>query len=63
MVVEPIIDVAEVRKSFGTTVALNNLSLQVEEGQVSALLGPNGAGKTTLIRILATLLRPDGAAS
>ncbi|NUS04551.1 MAG: ATP-binding cassette domain-containing protein, partial [Nonomuraea sp.] len=30
------------------------------EGAISALLGPNGAGKTTLIRILATLLRPDG---
>ena len=56
---EPIIDVAGVRKSFGRTTALDGLSLQVAEGQVSALLGPNGAGKTTLVRILATLLAPD----
>jgi ABC-2 type transport system ATP-binding protein len=56
---EPIIDVDGVRKSFGRTTALDGLSLQVAEGQVSALLGPNGAGKTTLVRILATLLAPD----
>jgi daunorubicin resistance ABC transporter ATP-binding subunit len=56
----PIIEVAEVAKSFGTTIALDRLSLQVAEGRVAALLGPNGAGKTTLVRILATLLRPDG---
>lgn len=56
----PIIDIAEVRKSFGKTVALDRLSMRVAEGQVATLLGPNGAGKTTLVRILATLLRPDG---
>ena len=56
---EPIIDIAGVRKAFGKTTALDGLSMQVAEGQVSALLGANGAGKTTLIRILATLLAPD----
>ncbi|SRR5579875_191468 len=56
---EPVIDIAEVRKSFGETTALDGLSMQVQGGAVAALLGPNGAGKTTLIRILATLLRPD----
>jgi ABC-2 type transport system ATP-binding protein len=40
--------------------ALDGLDLAVEEGTVLSLLGPNGAGKTTTVRILATLLRPDG---
>ena len=56
---KPIIDIADVRKSFGRTTALDGLSMQVAEGKVSALLGANGAGKTTLVRILATLLAPD----
>ena len=43
----------------GEVVALNELSLDVEEGTVLGVLGPNGAGKTTTVRILATLLQPD----
>jgi ABC-2 type transport system ATP-binding protein len=43
----------------GEVKALNNLSLDVEEGTVLGVLGPNGAGKTTTVRILATLLKPD----
>lgn len=43
----------------GEVTALNNLSLDVEEGTVLGVLGPNGAGKTTTVRILATLLKPD----
>jgi ABC-2 type transport system ATP-binding protein len=46
-------------KRFGSTVALNGLDLQVEEGSVFALLGPNGAGKTTAVRVFTTLLKPD----
>jgi ABC-2 type transport system ATP-binding protein len=48
------------RKRFGATEALRGLDLTVAAGSIYGLLGPNGAGKTTLIRILATLLRPDG---
>ena len=48
-----------VSKSFGTTIALDDVGLRAEGGKVLALLGPNGAGKTTLVRILTTLLRPD----
>jgi ABC transporter DrrB family efflux protein len=47
-------------KRFGTTTALAGVDLEVTEGAVFALLGPNGAGKTTLVRVLATLLEPDG---
>jgi ABC-2 type transport system ATP-binding protein len=58
--VQPMIEVDEVAKSFGSTQALAGVSLSVQEGKVLALLGPNGAGKTTLVRILTTLLKPDG---
>jgi len=47
-------------KHYGTTKALDGLDLTVPTGTVYGLLGPNGAGKTTAVRILATLLRPDG---
>jgi ABC-2 type transport system ATP-binding protein len=47
-------------KRFGDFVAVQDLDLEVEVGTVVALLGPNGAGKTTTVRMLATLLRPDG---
>jgi ABC-2 type transport system ATP-binding protein len=47
-------------KRFGEFVAVDALDLQVPVGTVVSLLGPNGAGKTTTVRMLATLLRPDG---
>ena len=47
-------------KRYGKTVALDGFDLRVPRGAVCGLLGPNGAGKTTAIRILATLVRPDG---
>jgi len=48
------------RKRFGTTEALRGLDLTAATGTIYGLLGPNGAGKSTAVRILATLLRPDG---
>src|SRR5690242_12279507 len=47
-------------KVFGDNRAVDNIDLFVPTGRVYGLLGPNGAGKTTTIRMLATLLRPDG---
>jgi oleandomycin transport system ATP-binding protein len=47
-------------KHYGKTTALAGVDLSVRTGTVVGLLGPNGAGKTTAVRILATLLRPDG---
>jgi ABC-2 type transport system ATP-binding protein len=54
------IDAAGLRKSFGETVAVDGVDLAVPAGTVYGFLGPNGAGKTTTIRMLATLLVPDG---
>ncbi|MEO1279429.1 MAG: ABC transporter ATP-binding protein [Planctomycetota bacterium] len=49
----------DVRKSFGKTVAVDGLSLEVRRGEVMGLLGPNGAGKTTTIGMAVGLLHPD----
>jgi len=48
------------RKRYGQTEALRGVDLNVERGTILGLLGPNGAGKTTTVRILTTLLKPDG---
>ncbi len=57
---EVAIETRELRKSYGDVVALRGVDLLVEAGSVFGLLGPNGAGKTTAVRILTTLLSPDG---
>jgi ABC-2 type transport system ATP-binding protein len=46
-------------KSFGRTLALDNLNSTVRQGDVHGFLGPNGSGKSTTIRVLLGLLRPD----
>jgi len=54
----PIIHVQHLVKSFGAVTAVNDVSFDVQPGEVFAFLGPNGAGKTTTIKMLTTLLRP-----
>ncbi len=54
-----IIDVHQLTKKFGELTAVEDLSLQVEQGEVLGLLGPNGAGKTTTIRMLSGIISPS----
>jgi ABC-2 type transport system ATP-binding protein len=53
------IELTELTKRYGATVAVNRLTLRIPRGSVFGLLGPNGAGKTTTIKMLTTLSRPD----
>jgi oleandomycin transport system ATP-binding protein len=55
-----VIEAEGLTKRFGSTQALKGVDISAEQGSVLALLGPNGAGKTTIVRILSTLLKPDG---
>jgi ABC-2 type transport system ATP-binding protein len=57
------IETAGLRKAFGETRAVDGIDLRVPPGTVFGILGPNGAGKTTFIRMLATLIRPDGGSA
>lgn len=55
-----VVQVSHLRKNFGSTWAVNDISFSVEQGEVFGFLGPNGAGKTTTIRCLMDFIRPSG---
>ena len=57
--IDAILTVTDVRKSFGGVDAVAGVSLSLARGEIRALIGPNGAGKSTLFNILAGLLQPD----
>jgi ABC-2 type transport system ATP-binding protein len=62
--VSPAIEVRNLAKSFGDTIAVDDITFDVKPGDIFGLAGPDGAGKTTLFRMLATLLPPtSGSAS
>lgn len=54
------IELKDIRKSFGSLSVLNGVSAVIERGEVVSIVGPSGAGKTTLLQIAGTLDRPDG---
>ena len=54
------ITIKHLRKCFGETIAVNDVSLDIEAGAFLTLLGPSGCGKTTLLRCVAGLEDPDG---
>jgi len=55
----PIIRIVDLTKKFGNLVAVDHLSLEIEEGEILGLLGPNGAGKTTTLLVLTTVIKPN----
>jgi ABC-2 type transport system ATP-binding protein len=55
----PVVELAGVTKAYDTKIAVNNLSLTIEAGQMFGLLGPNGAGKTSSIRMMMGITIPD----
>jgi ABC-2 type transport system ATP-binding protein len=56
---QPAVGIEDLTKKYGAVVALDGVTLNVEQGKIFGLLGPNGAGKTTTVKILTTLIRPD----
>ncbi len=56
---DTVLEVRDVEKRFGATLALDRVSLTLGEGEILALLGDNGAGKSTLIKILSGVVKPD----
>jgi ABC-2 type transport system ATP-binding protein len=59
MTPQPVIHVADVRKTYGRTVAVDDVSFDVHAGEIFGLIGPNGAGKTTAMECVEGLRRPD----
>src|SRR5574337_46984 len=59
----PLIEAVDLTKQFDTLIAVDHLTLTVDEGEILALLGPNGAGKTTTVRMLSSILKPTAGSA
>ena len=62
MTPQPVIQVASIRKAYGATVAVDDVSFDVQPGEIFGLIGPNGAGKTTTMECVEGLRTPDSGA-
>jgi ABC-2 type transport system ATP-binding protein len=62
VIMRPVIQVSAVRKTYGSTVAVDEVSFEVNEGEIFGLIGPNGAGKTTTMECIEGLRTPDRGA-
>ncbi len=60
---EIVVETVKLRKEYKGVVAVDDLDLQLEQGDIFGLIGPNGAGKTTIIKMLATLLKPSSGSA
>ena len=56
----PCVQIKQLKKKYGPNIAVNDLTLDIEQGEVFGLLGPNGAGKATTISMICGVLQPDG---
>ena len=56
---QPVIEVSNLRKRYGSTLAVDDISLTVQQGEIFGILGPNGAGKSTTVETIAGLRQPD----
>ncbi len=56
---DPMLEIKNLRKTYGTNLAVDGVTFQITKGETLGLLGPNGAGKTTTVAMIAGLLRPD----
>ncbi len=56
---EPVVVLDAIRKAYGSTIAIDNVSLSIQSGEFLTLLGPSGSGKTTCLRIIAGMIQPD----
>src|SRR6202047_4933254 len=56
---QPVIQVSAIRKTYGSTVAVDDISFDVNNGEIFGLIGPNGAGKTTTMECIEGLRKPD----
>jgi branched-chain amino acid transport system ATP-binding protein len=59
----PLLSLEDITRRFGAIVALDEVSLSVDEGSIRGLIGPNGAGKTTLFNVVTRLYRPHGGSA
>ncbi len=59
VITSPLITLSGVNKAFQDQDVLQNISLKLNQGEITTLIGPNGAGKSTLVRIVLGLIEPD----